>query len=206
MPIPTAVAANPLLQTLMSSASNSREQPSPTNLLDQAELNRKMEELGRQIAAQKQEIAGMLNLDEPYSPTSMLGIEKPANSLSNIAIPSNLQEILNSIKGTSNASTTMKYGADEEYDPTAVVPSASSLSYQPMGVGYLPVIPDNAPSKLAQLTDEELLRMVPDDMVAPKRTTTVDFGGGSFAAASVRSKYTVAQEPLPPGMDDEYVP
>lgn len=190
--IPSAVSANPQLLALMSSASNSRDQPSPTTSLDQADLQRKMEELVRQIEVQKQEIA-------------MLGGEKTAaGGLSGIAIPPNLKEILNSIQGNvSAASGSTNYGI-EEYDPM-VQPSASAIAYQQLGVGYIPAVKDNAPSKLAQLTDEQLLNMVPDDIrneILPTNRpppTQLD-------PTVNMSKYHVSQEPQPPGIDEEYVP
>lgn len=199
MPGTAVSAVNPHLMALVSSsASNSRDQPSPTTSLDQADLQRKMEELVRQIEVQKQEIA-MLGGDEPANVAA-------ASGLSGIAIPSNLKEILNSIRGApppSTASAAINYGV-EEYDPTAVVPSASgAIAYQPLAVGYVPAAVDNAPSKLAQLTDEELLNMVPDDIrneiLPPKRA--------KFDQSANMSRYTVvSQEPPPPGMGDEYVP
>lgn len=203
---------NPLIQSLSSSsASNSRDQPSPSCPLDQIAIQRKMEELTRQIEEQKMEIAGMLHddprtavqLDEPYSPTSMLMADKQAVGLSGIAIPANLQEILNSIKGTTNSSMAV-YG-NVEYDPTAVVPSAAALSYQQqqsMNVTYNPAVKDNTPSKLAQLTDEELLSMVPDDarehLAMPKKAAN--------PSESVRSMYHLQSALHPPGVDEEYVP
>lgn len=190
--LPSALSANQQLVALMSSASNSRDQPSPTSSLDQVELQRKMEELMRQIEVQKQEIA-------------LLGGEKPTEGgLSGIAIPSNLKEILNSIKGGATSGS-VNYGT-EEYDPMVVQPSASAVAYQQLNVGYTPAATNNAPSKLAQLTDEELLSMVPDEIrneiLPPKRPPIVL----DHPSANMSSKYSVSQEPLPPGMDEEYVP
>lgn len=187
--VPSAVSTNPQLIALMSSVGNSRDQQSPTTSLDQADLQRKMEELVRQIEVQKQEIA-------------LLGGEKPTSTgLSDIAIPSNLKEILNSINGKASGSTA--YGT-EEYDPMVVQPSPSAIAYHQLAVGYTPASKVSAPSKLAQLTDEELLNMVPDEirneiMPAKRPPAHLDQSG-------VISKYTVLQEPLPPGMDEEYVP
>lgn len=196
--------------------------------LENEEIQRKMEEITRQIEAQKKEIADMFqsvpgNLEEPYSPTSMLGqdtggentMQQQMTTLENISIPSNLQDILNSINKVipTNPHQALT-DKDEEYTPSAVGSTASLASYQPASNSdYIPTkmvgpstsspvmsspmdvdmrVHQTAPSKLAQLTEEELLSMVPDDVqlppIAPKRTVY---------------KFS---EPLPPGLEDEYVP
>lgn len=192
--------------------------------LENEEIQRKMEEITRQIEAEKREIADMRqitpgHLDEPYSPTSMLGQDtgeqhqQQITKLENISIPSNLQDILNSIN---KVIPTQTITDPDEYIPLAIGSMASLASYQPASnCDYIPSkmvgpstsilspvmsspmdvdmrVHQTAPSKLAQLTEEELLSMVPDDVqlppIAPKRTMY---------------KFT---EPLPPGLEDEYVP
>lgn len=66
-------------------------------------IQRKVEELNRQIAAEKKQIAMHLqavDIDEPYSPTS--SVSPPINAnlsdvVSNISIPPNLADILKNI-------------------------------------------------------------------------------------------------------------
>lgn len=197
--------------------------------MEQDEIQRKMDELNRQIEAQKMEIAGMLHSDdvtddEPYSPSSsMSAITKPSAAipaLANISIPSNLQEILNSIKQVSatvdqisKPSTSMS-DDDDEYTP---IPMDSE--YNPSAADYIPMTTSNLkhfqsssmdpmqstskePSKLAQLTEEELLSMVPDDIELPPVTS---FKKHSNESTSRMSNYDVF-EPAPSGEDDEYIP
>ncbi len=197
--------------------------------LEQDEIQRKMDELNRQIEAQKMEIAGMLDtnvasVDEPYSPTSSMSTNaKPATipALANISIPSNLQEILNSIKqvsadqaNTSKSATTSVLNDDEEYNPIQMDAEYNpSADYIPMKAFNLKQFQtssttDNTmqqstskePSKLAQLTEEELLSMVPDDIDLPPVTS---FKKQSNEPAIRMSNYDLYD--APPG-DDEYVP
>lgn len=136
----------------------------------------KLDELDRQIEAEKKQIAmlGTVDIDEPYSPTS--SVSPPINpNLSNISIPANLADILKNVasfgSSTSNQMPFNQYSSmmdtsDTEYVP---VPSASSsMSYAPAPQLVPPptLIPSAAsqPSKLAQLTDEELMRLVPDEI------------------------------------------
>lgn len=204
--------------------------PISPSQMEQDEIQRKVDEINRQIEESKIEIAGMLLpgnssrssiVDEPYSPTSAPLTKSSMPTLANISIPSNLQEILNSIKNVSStlaadssttptttqqavrvgkASTYGKMTADdddEEYTPTPIsAPSyAPTIDYIPSKtISIDPATPnDNEPSKLARLTDEELLSMVPDDM---------DF---DVPPVTKKSKYSIA-EPPPPGVEDEYVP
>lgn len=224
-----------------------------SNQLDQDEIQRKMDELTRQIEAQKMEIAGMLqtdvvHLDEPYSPTSLLGsaaasasTKRSIPALAEISIPSNLQEILNSINKVSvqetasnDAPTLVISDSDEEYTPTA----STGIPYESSSAGYIPskkllgnealssapahlysqtlnvqeqgnlITTQKEPSKLAQLTDEELLSMVPDDIrmesiPLPKRSSNTDAGG--IPSVAKKTKYHL-YDPPPPGLEEEYVP
>lgn len=204
--------------------------PTQPDSLDNDEIQRKMEEITREIEAQKKEIADMfqmapVNLDEPYSPTSMLGqdtgentMQQQMSTLENISIPSNLQDILNSINKvipTNPIISQTTTDKDEEYTPSAIGSTASLASYEPAS-DYIPTkmvgpsssisspvmsspmdvdmrVHQTAPSKLAQLTEEELLSMVPDDVQLPP-------------IAQKRTVYNKFAEPLPPGLEDEYVP
>lgn len=223
--------------------------------MEQEEIQRKMDELNRQIEAQKMEIAGMLRPptnqgDEPYSPTSVTppptNIEQPTtipSALANISIPSNLKEILNSIKNVTNTGTVADQSVmgsstggllsgsnilptisaeskppgllstllknqpitidddddNDEYTPMAVAPSYNpSADYIPSKAIYKPSesmdsagASSTSTSKLAQLSEEELLRLVPDDVQTD-------------SPVAKKAKYTL--EPAPPGLEDEYVP
>lgn len=139
----------------------------------------KLDELNRQIEAEKKQIAmlGTVDIDEPYSPTS--SVSPPINpNLSNISIPANLADILKNVASFGSSSNQMSLNqyntsmldTSDEYVPTS---SATSSS-----LGYIPAVPaqlvrqqpaiiptsSSQPSKLAQLTDEELMRLVPDEI------------------------------------------
>ncbi|XP_045448734.1 death-inducer obliterator 1 [Melitaea cinxia] len=93
-----------------SSGSNSASAPSlPPN---SSSLRSKMEELNRQIEEQKQQILKMTQADssvgeenEAYSPSRPLTPPAPVVPLADIALPSNLQEILATIKQRSETTT-----------------------------------------------------------------------------------------------------
>lgn len=165
-------------------------------------MKRKMDEINRQIEMNKKEIELLHTAvnEDVYSPSRP--VSPPASSanpnaipaLANISLPSNIVDILKSIQVTSAsaaemASTTAPFDLMEEYMPSHMMTHISD---------YVPTIAASssagAPSKLAQMTDEELLRMVPDDSLIdiappPSKKTKIDF------------------EPLPPGIEeDEYVP
>lgn len=137
--------------------------------------------------------------------------EQNPNQLEKIWIPSNLQEILNSINKSGTHRQTgpnLPIDDDEEYTPSPVM----QMSYSPSAdyipsrtLSYLPPPPlpptlidgpvtvePKGTSKLAHMTEAELLSMVPDDMDLPPPPK--------------KTKYVVP-EPLPPGIEDEeYVP
>lgn len=132
----------------------------------------KLEELNRQIENEKKQILHLrtaVDIDEPYSPTS--SVSPPINTnlsdvVSNISIPANLADILKNVAsfGSSNVQMSMnQYGAammdTEEYVPVSAV--ASSMTYAPVS-SQLTQSAASQPSKLAQLTEEELLALVPD--------------------------------------------
>lgn len=138
----------------------------------------KLDELNRQIELEKKQIANLqtVDIDEPYSPTS--SVSPPINTnlsdvVSNISIPANLVDILKNVASfggpTSNQMPINQYGAamidDNEYVPVASA-SSSSIGYAPAPSQLIPPITtaSSQPSKLAQLTDEELLRLVPDEI------------------------------------------
>lgn len=137
----------------------------------------KLDEINRQIEAEKKQIAMHLrtvDIDEPYSPTS--SVSPPINTnlsdvVSNISIPANLADILKNVASFGstasqmpmNQYSTMMDTSDTEYVPVSSV--GSSMSYAP-GPAQLTqsIAAASQPSKLAQLTDEELLRLVPDEI------------------------------------------
>lgn len=170
----------------------------------------------------------VVNVDEPYSPSSSL----PANAapskipaLANISIPSNLQEILNSIKQVSTlpstdsivpksaATTTPAIAAndddeynpiptDAEYNPSDYVPMKTlhSTHFQSTSIDTMQST-SKEPSKLAQLTDEELLSMVPDDIDLPPVSSLKKQTNESVTRMSNYAMF----EPPPPG-EEEYIP
>lgn len=197
--------------------------PIPTTVTEvDAERQRAMEELNREIETQKMEIALLHTaaIDEPYSPSNSVSppipIDPPIPELANISIPANLADILKSIKSTSSTTSL----PTTSYDSNAIVvgssahlmPNYSTISSHMLPTEYVlqgnvPTFSDllgstsdynpsrSEPSKLAQLTDEELLRLVPDDSL-------IHFN----APSSSKSAYEY--EPGPPGIDDdeEYFP
>lgn len=137
----------------------------------------KLEELNRQIELEKKQIAMHLrtaDIDEPYSPTS--SVSPPINTnlsdvVSNISIPANLADILKNVASFGSSTTQMpmnQYGAamldaGDEYVPVAS--ASSNMAYAPVPTQLTQSMPAaSQPSKLAQLTDEELLRLVPDEI------------------------------------------
>lgn len=128
---------------------------------------------------------------------------------------------------------------DEEYTPTAVttsysaihdyIPSKSlntnSLLFPKYDIDERVLITDSilqqqqivlrkSPSKLAQLSEAELLSMVPDDIildnvVATKhKTNSLDCDEASASKKSKWDNFEIGNEPPPPGMEEEeeYVP
>lgn len=200
--------------------------------VDQDIIKREMEELNRQIEAEKMEIALLhtADIDEPYSPSNSVSppmgdAQNSSNipALANISIPADLADILKSIKSTTSTSAVASLST-ASYEPNAliagssahVIPNYTTIGshigneYMSSSTAYTDAIGITTteytssssmqcePSKLAQLTDEELLRLVPDDSL-------LDFGVVS-APSSKKSKYDL--EPAPPGIDDddEYCP
>lgn len=137
----------------------------------------KLDELNRQIELEKKQIANLqtVDIDEPYSPTS--SVSPPINTnlsdvVSNISIPANLVDILKNVAQFGPTPSQMpmnKYNtslidaSDNEYVPIAS--TSSSIGYAPQII-QPPIMTEmsSQPSKLAQLTDEELLRLVPDEI------------------------------------------
>lgn len=164
----------------------------------------------------------VVNVDEPYSPTSSMSASATAppakiSTLANISIPSNLQEILNSIKQVSSLPSTDPHTIatksvtpvdDEEYTPIPIDAEYNPVDYVPMkpfhAKHYMDTMQSTSkePSKLAQLTEEELLSMVPDDIDLPPVSS---FKKQSNESNATRMSNYAMFEPPPPG-EEEYVP
>ncbi|EDW67985.1 death-inducer obliterator 1 [Drosophila virilis] len=132
------------------------------------DLERKVNEINRQIAAQRMEIAGLLNVEPSI-------LDKPSSSskmLASISIPPNLTKILASLKEKSESQTRPKSSEDEEYNPEDAITSNSSYGMATKSA----VGATKAKSRLAQLSEAELLSMVPDNMVdlTPTNSATND--------------------------------
>ncbi|EDW15428.1 uncharacterized protein Dmoj_GI24826 [Drosophila mojavensis] len=117
------------------------------------DLERKVDEINKQIAAQRMEIAGLLNVEPSI-------LEKPTSSnvLANISIPPNLTKILASIKEKESNARPIS-NDDEEYNPEDAI---STCSYD---MGKKSEGATKTKSRLAQLSEAELLSMVPDNLV-----------------------------------------
>ncbi|XP_075147041.1 protein partner of snf [Haematobia irritans] len=151
------------------------------------ELKRKMEEINRQIAAQEMEIAGLLTGESTKFGKATGSTSKV---LANIAIPSNLSQILASIKPTTGAQESQPILPPPppligSLMKTPTVLNAVNDEYNPAD----PIEPSygqkNAPStsRLATLSEAELLSMVPDDIVLSSKSPIVRY-----------------EEPPPPGV------
>ncbi|KAH8357142.1 hypothetical protein KR084_004333 [Drosophila pseudotakahashii] len=118
------------------------------------DLERQVNEINKQIAAQQMEIAGLLKVEPSGSASS-------SNVLAGISIPPNLSKILASIKDKTDLSSNGE--GDEEYNPEDAITTASSLAAKPKSKG-----------RLAHLSEAELLRMATDNMagVTPSSSRT----------------------------------
>ncbi|KAI9580842.1 hypothetical protein GQX74_013390 [Glossina fuscipes] len=144
------------------------------------DLKRKMDEINRQIAAQEMEIAGLLTGE----PTAFAATSATSNVLANISIPSNLSQILASINikpavaagepqpppppliGSLIKSKTVASAEDvgiEEYNPTETLNKNVEPNDKPTAANV-----SSKSSRLAQLSEAELLSMVPDDIIIEK--------------------------------------
>lgn len=174
--------------------------------------------------------------EEPYSPSRPVSPSNPPlPTLANIVIPSNLQDILASIKNVPTAasvkeeifpsgsnSTHNEYPApsqppiissittsnDEEYNPISTSGTMYSAFYEPGKSLALDDSQSSNPSthsKLAQLSDAELMSMVPDDaLIFPPESVK---NRNIETTVNTTNKGTLDEiEPPPPGLEDEYMP
>ncbi|KRK03530.1 uncharacterized protein Dyak_GE26190, isoform C [Drosophila yakuba] len=119
------------------------------------DLERQVNEINKQIAAQQMEIAGLLKVEPTGSASS-------SNVLSAISIPPNLSKILASIKDKTDLPSNADEG-DEEYNPEDAITTTRSFASKPKSKG-----------RLAHLSEAELLSMVPDNLadVIPSSSRT----------------------------------
>ncbi|KAH8331094.1 hypothetical protein KR067_011571 [Drosophila pandora] len=105
------------------------------------DLERQVDEINKQIAAQQMEIAGLLKVEPKGSASS-------SKVLAGISIPPNLSKILASIKDKALGD------GDEEYNPEDAITMPSTYATKPKRKG-----------RLAHLSEAELLSMVPDGVL-----------------------------------------
>ncbi|KAI8046839.1 death-inducer obliterator 1 isoform X1 [Drosophila gunungcola] len=119
------------------------------------DLERQVNEINKQIAAQQMEIAGLLKVEPTGSASS-------SNVLAGISIPPNLSKILASIKDKADLSAHAGDGASE-YNPEDAITTTSAFAAKPKSKG-----------RLAHLSEAELLSMVPDNLagVIPSSSMT----------------------------------
>lgn len=214
----------------------------PSTLDHESERIRlEMEEINRKIAEEKNEIVGIISKAELKE--DEIKSTLPPSLITDISIPSNLSEILASIKGVPPGAETSKTNVEKESavvseatpvpveeDEEEYVPTAPSIyTVYKSGYGYgvgkppppgssktagtIPMLFSKHPagssgtSKLAKLSEEELLSMVPDDSYlqpAPKKRveTVVDLDSDDSVPPLKKSKWN-ANEPPPPGLEDE---
>nr|XP_017026765.1 uncharacterized protein LOC108077777 isoform X3 [Drosophila kikkawai] len=120
------------------------------------DLERQVDEINKQIAAQQMEIAGLLQ------PT---GSASSSNAvLAGISIPANLSKILASIKDKRDTSAGVLDGNDE-YNPEDTLTSSSSFA-------AAAAAKPKSKGRLAQLSEAELLSMVPDNLAGVMPSTS----------------------------------
>ncbi|EAT39060.1 AAEL009113-PA [Aedes aegypti] len=190
------------------------ETKTPTLDSESERIRREMEEINRKIAEEKNEIVGIINKAELKEDEIKSTLDP--SLITDIAIPSNLSEILASIKTTpssvgdilkgGSAKETTKNAPSVEDDEDEYVPTAVYSSYQ-SGYGYGTVGTGNSSgtSRLAKLTEEELLRMVPDDSyLQPSKPTpsAIELDSDDSAPSSKKPKWD-SNEPPPPGMEGD---
>ncbi|EAT41149.1 AAEL007181-PA, partial [Aedes aegypti] len=168
------------------------ETKTPTLDSESERIRREMEEINRKIAEEKNEIVGIINKAELKEDEIKSTLDP--SLITDIAIPSNLSEILASIKTTpSSVGDILKGGSAKETTKNAPKPSA-------VGTGN-----SSGTSRLAKLTEEELLRMVPDDSyLQPSKPTpsAIELDSDDSAPSSKKPKWD-SNEPPPPGMEGD---
>lgn len=197
---------------------------------DSERFRLEMEEINRKIAEEKSEIVGIISSGELKA--DEIKSTLTPSLITDISIPSNLSEILASINksvpgvplDTPKAPEKTVVAADDEDE---YVPTATSSLYSAYKPGYsygkaaapIPVLVSNPPpeastSKLSQLSEAELLSMVPDDSyLQPSASGTksrvvdevveLDSDDSDPPPQAKKSKFDGTSEPPPPGLEDE---
>lgn len=126
-----------------------------------------MELIKQKIAEQEKQIAGIMGTssaidgDEPYSPSKMevddFNESQPAiPGLGDLPIPKRSNEAT-----MSSIASLLTSNDDEEYDPMETV--SNPLTLKTVTNKYVPMYGAGTSSRLAKLSDEELLKLVPDN-------------------------------------------
>ncbi|XP_020817762.1 uncharacterized protein LOC110191293 isoform X2 [Drosophila serrata] len=118
------------------------------------DLERQVDEINKQIAAQQMEIAGLLQPSVSASSSNAV--------LASISIPANLSKILASIKDKRDTSAGVDDG-DDEYNPEDAITTSSS---------FPPTAKSSSKGRLAHLSEAELLSMVPDNLAGVMPSTS----------------------------------
>lgn len=196
-------------------------------------IRREMEEINRKIAEEKSEIVGIINKAELKEDEIKSTLDP--SLITDIAIPSNLSEILASIKSTPSTgsdiakgkepikSSTLSASVPMEDDEDEYVPTSVYSSYK-SGYGYGASKPAAGPepirtltasgsstgtSRLANLSEAELLSMVPDDSYLQASSTrksaaipVVELDSDDSIPPPKKASWD-ASEPPPPGVETD---
>uniref|UniRef100_A0A8D8FKD7 Death-inducer obliterator 1 n=1 Tax=Culex pipiens TaxID=7175 RepID=A0A8D8FKD7_CULPI len=200
---------------------------------DSERFRLEMEEINRKIAEEKSEIVGIISSGELKA--DEIKSTLTPSLITDISIPSNLSEILASINKSvpgvpldvpkAPEKTVAAADDEDEYVPTAT--SSLYSAYKP-GYSYgksaaaapIPVLVSNPPpeastSKLSQLSEAELLSMVPDESYLQPATATksrvvdgvVELDSDDSEPLPPQAKKSKiddgTSEPPPPGLEDE---
>ncbi|XP_055387754.1 uncharacterized protein LOC129616242 [Condylostylus longicornis] len=179
------------------------------------ELQRKVEELTRQIEKEKKEIENLGSVTLPATTAEL------APALANISIPSNLQQILASIQKPDQASDLISIEksndvltshensacniSQEEYNPEIEFYNTKT---EAESKGFKTQLTQNSlsdgSSRLANLSEAELLQMVPDDIdLTDSNSNSRDSADRQNSSPpSKKSRWDI--DPPPPGLEDEY--
>lgn len=147
-------------------------------------------------------------------------VSKPSKStLSSTPPPSDLPATLPGLTLLTGEKDDARVEDEDEYVPSSITTASNSYTpaayhYKQVAIGSSSSASSSGPSKLAQLSDAELMSMVPDDIVledlnkkSMEQSMDVDDGDGDKEKIddSKNIKWDNA-EPPPPGLEDEYEP
>lgn len=145
-----------------------------------ADIENEMEKITREIEQRQMEIQSLAK-----QKAMELNVEQATRIFENISVPHNLSEILSTISKSEAKPMELDNDDDDEYVPTASMSSMeynASASYSAMSQAAPPIvnsmmdiderialfqaptmIEDAQPSRLANMTDADLMKLVPDD-------------------------------------------